>query len=262
MRIGQLAAAVGVSTRTVRYYHQVGLLPEPERTTSGYRVYSLRDLVLLSHARRLVELGLELEEVRHVLAGDEGRELVDILESMDAELAVHQERLVAQRRRFAALRQRVRDGHLDLDDLPDPELVEFFSRVEAAGATGPMARLDRDLLGFVPGDDARRWVEPMLPLMADEDYTRRLVAVYDDFDRLADVAPDDPSVTELADRVVALLPEESRGELAAHDLRSMGGPVVVDAVFDELAPGQAAAARLIMRRVRGSDTHSPQEETP
>ncbi|MDQ4114265.1 MAG: MerR family DNA-binding transcriptional regulator, partial [Actinomycetota bacterium] len=32
MRIGELAAAAGVSTRTVRYYHQVGLLPEPERS--------------------------------------------------------------------------------------------------------------------------------------------------------------------------------------------------------------------------------------
>lgn len=84
MRIGELAAAVGVSTRTVRYYHQVGLLPEPGRTTSGYRVYSLRDLVRLSHARRLVELGLGLEEVRDVLAGDEGRALADIITSMDA----------------------------------------------------------------------------------------------------------------------------------------------------------------------------------
>ena len=35
MRIGELAALVGVSTRTVRHYHHEGLLPEPERLANG-----------------------------------------------------------------------------------------------------------------------------------------------------------------------------------------------------------------------------------
>lgn len=261
MRIGELAAAVGVSTRTVRYYHQVGLLPEPGRTSSGYRVYSLRDLVRLSHARRLVELGLGLEDVRDVLAGDEGRALADIIASMDAELAIQQERVVEQRRRLAALRDRVRDGRLDVDDLPAPELVEFFSRIEAAGATGPMARLDRDMLGLFPGDEASRWVAPMVPLLADEGYTQRLVAMYDDFDRLADVGADDPAVEHFVDRFLDLLPDESRRELAGHDLAGMAGRPVLDAVFDELAPAQAAAARLMLQRCRDTDIHS-QEESP
>lgn len=42
MRIGELAAAVGVTTRTVRHYHHLGLLPEPERLSNGYRNYTLR----------------------------------------------------------------------------------------------------------------------------------------------------------------------------------------------------------------------------
>ena len=37
LTIGQLAAYVGVTVRAVRHYHQVGLLPEPERDASGYR---------------------------------------------------------------------------------------------------------------------------------------------------------------------------------------------------------------------------------
>lgn len=261
MRIGELATAAGVSTRTVRYYHQVGLLPEPERTVSGYRTYTLRDLVRLSHARRLVELGLGLSEVREVLAGDEGRGLLDIVASMEAELAVQQERLTNQRRRLAELRERVRDGHLDVDDLPEPDLVEFFTRVEAAGATGPMARLDRDVLAFLPGTDASRWITPMLPLMGDEDYTNRLVQMYDDFDRLADVAPDDPAVGALVDQILALLPEESLAELAQHDLAGIGGDAVVDAVLEELSPGQAAAARLLMERTRGPRS-TPREAQP
>lgn len=260
MRIGELAAAVGVSTRTVRYYHQVGVLPEPARTASGYRVYGMRDLVLLSHARRLVELGLGLDEVRDVLAGSQSRDLGEIVASMDAALALQAERLAAQRRRLAELQDRVRDGRLDLDDLPEPELVDFFAHVEAAGATGPMARLDRDVLAFVPGTDARRWIAPMLPLLADEDYTRRLVRMYDDFDRLAEVEPDDPAITALVDQILELLPEESLRELAAHDLAGVGGDVVVDAVLEELTPGQAAAARLLIERTRAP--HPAQEDKP
>lgn len=68
MRIGELATLVGVSTRTVRHYHHVGVLPEPARASNGYREYGLADAVLLVRARRLTELGLSLDEVADVLA--------------------------------------------------------------------------------------------------------------------------------------------------------------------------------------------------
>lgn len=267
MRIGELATAAGVTTRTVRHYHQIGLLPEPPRTAGGYRDYSVRDLVRLSHARRLVELGLALDEVRLVLADEEGRSLAEIVEAMDSELAAQELRLVAQRRRLADLRARIHGGRLDVDDLPEPELVQFFSHVEAAGATGPMARLDRDMLAVFPGGVARDWVAPMLPLLGDEDYTRGLVEMYDGFDRLADAPADDPDVSALVDRIMALLPDESRRELAAHDLESFGGDGVVDAVLAELSPGQVAAVHQLMERVRSDaaatrpDKSSQAEET-
>jgi len=56
MRIGELAGLAGVSTRTVRHYHRIGLLPEPRRRENGYRSYELRDLVLLLRARRLIDV--------------------------------------------------------------------------------------------------------------------------------------------------------------------------------------------------------------
>ncbi|MFI6004013.1 MerR family transcriptional regulator [Streptomyces sp. NPDC051366] len=84
MRIGEIAALVGVTTRAIRHYHHVGLLPEPERRSNGYRAYSVRDAVLLARVRRLTELGLSLDEVRDVLADDAGRELADVLEEQTA----------------------------------------------------------------------------------------------------------------------------------------------------------------------------------
>ena len=87
MRIGELAGLVGISTRAIRHYHHVGLLPEPARKASGYREYSLRDAVELARLRRLTELGRSLDEVGDTLARDAGRDLVEILRELDADLA-------------------------------------------------------------------------------------------------------------------------------------------------------------------------------
>lgn len=68
MRIGELAAVAGLSTRAIRHYHRRGVLPEPARRPNGYREYGLRDAILLARVRRLTELGLGLDEVRDALA--------------------------------------------------------------------------------------------------------------------------------------------------------------------------------------------------
>ncbi|MEV6609966.1 MerR family transcriptional regulator [Kutzneria sp. NPDC051319] len=85
MRIGELAGLAGVTTRTVRHYHRIGLLPEPSRRENGYRRYELRDLVLLLRTRRLVELGLSLEEAADALSSDNGGDLVEIVQELDAD---------------------------------------------------------------------------------------------------------------------------------------------------------------------------------
>ncbi|CAL9422176.1 hypothetical protein SUDANB60_01854 [Streptomyces sp. enrichment culture] len=98
MRIGELAAAVGVTTRAVRHYHHLGLLPEPERLGNGYRDYTLRHAVVLARIRRLTELGLGLAEVRDVLADDAGKDLAEVLAELDEDLA-RQEEAIRERRR-------------------------------------------------------------------------------------------------------------------------------------------------------------------
>ena len=103
MRIGELAALVGVSTRTVRHYHHVGLLPDPQRRVNGYRDYGVRDAVVLARVRRLAELGLSLEEIRDVLADDRESDLREVLLELDADLARQQAAIGARRDRLATL---------------------------------------------------------------------------------------------------------------------------------------------------------------
>ena len=67
LHIGEVAALVGVSPKTVRYYHEVGLLAEPDRTEAGYRLYTAQDLLRLQRIRRLRALGLSLERIKEIL---------------------------------------------------------------------------------------------------------------------------------------------------------------------------------------------------
>ncbi len=64
---GALAKKAGVNVETIRYYENIGLMPEPSRTANGYRVYDETDLKRLSFIRRCRELGFSLDEVRGLL---------------------------------------------------------------------------------------------------------------------------------------------------------------------------------------------------
>ena len=66
MRIGELSERAGVSTRTLRHYEELGLLPA-RRRANGYREYDEVDLRLLAEIRDLVERGFALEETRPFL---------------------------------------------------------------------------------------------------------------------------------------------------------------------------------------------------
>lgn len=63
MRIGELAARAGTTTRTLRYYEARGLLPA-RRAVNGYRTYDESDLKLLRQIRTLQDFGFDLEETR------------------------------------------------------------------------------------------------------------------------------------------------------------------------------------------------------
>lgn len=67
LRIGEVARLLGVTTKTVRHYHKLGLLREPTRTAAGYRLYDAGALLHLHQIRRLQALGLSLQQIHTVL---------------------------------------------------------------------------------------------------------------------------------------------------------------------------------------------------
>ncbi len=62
-----LARATGCNLETIRYYETIGVMPDPPRTSAGFRVYDASHVARLRFVMRMRELGFNLEEVRGFL---------------------------------------------------------------------------------------------------------------------------------------------------------------------------------------------------
>ncbi|MFI1451670.1 MerR family transcriptional regulator [Streptomyces virginiae] len=235
MRIGEIAAVVGVTTRAIRHYHHVGLLPEPERRPNGYRAYSLRDAVLLARVRRLTELGLGLDEVRDVLADDAGRELAEVLTELDADLARQEAEIQERRRRLAVL---LAAGPGEAEPL-SPGLAALLAK--APQTDSPAAAKDREHLSLLDatGAGGQEIYAAMGPLATDP----AVLALYVRLDELADAPVDDPRIPPLAAELVAAVPDEVFAAIPTDGVVVTG---FKEALLAEYAPAQAEVVRLVM----------------
>lgn len=257
MRIGELAATVGLSTRAVRHYHHRGLLPEPPRRPNGYRDYGLRDVVVLARIARLTELGLSLDEVRDALADDRGHDLHELLVELDGELARQEERIRDRRTRLASLIERAERGESHPDDTVSADLADVLAKLD--GTTGgrpasPLAATERELLALLdttadPPDRER--VLEMLRARADDHTTvLRGYEIHRRLDELADAPIDDPRVAPLAAEFADSVPPDVLATLAPADL-DVDHPFSV-AMLGALAPAQAEVIRRALRLISRS----------
>lgn len=247
MRIGELADTIGVTARTIRHYHRVGLLPEPPRRANGYRIYGMRDALLLARARRLVELGLSLDEAADVLADDEGRELGEILVEIDADLARQEAEIRTRRERVAAL---LRRGDPDVDDTVSAPTAELLGRIGTALPDSATARHDREFLALIDREDVAEGMAALCQAAFDDPEQRvRINALYRRFDELAGAANDDPRIPALARDLVAALPPQLIAQVrpdSAIEAHPMGA-----AILRDLPPAQAGVVRAAERIVKG-----------
>ncbi|MFF5184791.1 MerR family transcriptional regulator [Streptomyces sp. NPDC000345] len=244
MRIGELAEAVGVTTRTVRHYHHLGLLPEPERRANGYRDYTLRHAVTLARIRRLTELGLGLAEARDVLADDAGKDLVEVLTELDEDLA-RQETAIRERR--ARLRALLEAEELPAEGPVSPELAALFARAAAGLSDSPMAARDREVLALIETAAAPEVRERLLAAVGEVVGSPEAMARADEayalLDALADARPDDPRVERAARRLAECTPRELLPQAVAVDQDNS----FLRALYADFAPAQAEAVRRALR---------------
>lgn len=111
MRIGELAAATGTDTATLRYYEEVGLLPAAVREANGYRRYTEQAVQRVAFIRHCRELDLGLAEIEQLLALTEYPEancddLNRLLDTHLAQVRAKQDALARLESQLLALRGR------------------------------------------------------------------------------------------------------------------------------------------------------------
>lgn len=182
MRSGELAGLAGVTVRTIRHYHQIGILEEPPRSLNGYREYDVGHLVRVLRIKRLADLGFALQ---HLPLDDEADHDAR-LEALDAELAAQIDRLTGQRAVVAALRA----GGAS-PDLP-PELAVHVALASAVGVPPRMAKLEREqllLLAHLGGDEASRLLEDLYARFAEPAVMAAFGTIYERFDLIDEATP-------------------------------------------------------------------------
>jgi DNA-binding transcriptional MerR regulator len=111
MRIGELAHRVGVNPKTIRFYEDRGLLPDPARLPSGYRDYGPEDETRLAFIKAAQRLGLSLNEIGEILSFKERGErpcgyVLSVLEAQLADMDRRIGELVRLRAELVALKDR------------------------------------------------------------------------------------------------------------------------------------------------------------
>ena len=133
MLIGDLATQAGLSAKAIRFYEQAGLLPQPPRTSGGYRDYPLGAVDRLAFIRHAQAAGFTLADIRSVLtirdSGQAPCQHVSVL--IDEQLAQVERRIAELTRARDALKDLQRRAAVtDPADCAEPEICIILATAE------------------------------------------------------------------------------------------------------------------------------------
>jgi DNA-binding transcriptional MerR regulator len=208
LTISQLASYAGVTVRAVRHYHAKGLLPEPERDHSGYRRYDAHAVVELIKIRTLAGAGVPLARVRELLAAGDA-EFIAAVADIDR-------RLRAEIRERQSHRERI--GQLAAGDslaLPQ-EAVAYLDRLRDLGLPELMIQGERDAWILVAAQLPQH-MPLYMKLKQEQLDDPATVELYRDLAAAIYWQADDPRLTAVADRLVALLEAADAQGWDSHD---------------------------------------------
>lgn len=207
MRSNEVAKLAGVSVRTLRHYHSLGLLPEPPRSDNGYRDYTAADVARVLRIKRLASLGFPLARIGSVLEEMDAPKAdpntgstttgtapspMSALEELDCELALEIERLQEQRRTIAELRAENLDP-----DLPVrfARILRMLPGVDTLTDASPADRTALIVAGHLYDDDELGELERVIECIAGENLVQALEQLDE---RLGALAPDAPELERAA----------------------------------------------------------------
>ncbi|MCX5779851.1 MAG: MerR family transcriptional regulator [Firmicutes bacterium] len=123
--VKKLAQLAGISSRTLHYYHEFGILPPARINSSGYRIYGPAEVNRLQHIMFFKELGVKLENIQDIMTnpefdpmqtlrkhrqmlGDKREQLDVLIANVDKTIAVNERGLMMKdREKFAGFKQKL-----------------------------------------------------------------------------------------------------------------------------------------------------------
>ena len=274
LQIGEVARLVGVSTKTIRYYHEIGLLDEPERTTSSYRLYTARHLLRLQRIRRLRALGLSLERIRAILsstdeesAGTLRAALQALVEEVSAQIVELEERRGLLQALLAGenLEPAAESSYLFYPPALKTQLTSLFAE-QSSEALAWGERVDALLGSFHWPTEYRQTFQSAVQHLADQsEQYRHLFALEERIAGLAHVSADAPEVAQLAEEY-ASSPELPR---LFEQLTQVGGweqgphaTMLVELLSAAVSPAQRRFLELLAQKAAGKSSISHANITP
>lgn len=188
MRSSDIARIAGVTTRALRHYHKIGLLPEPQRSSNGYREYTEQDLACVLHIKRLASLGFSLAQIQSLLEDSAFDNELDELETLDKELELRIEELQQQRATIAQLR---RERLVPSLPLRFAQAVKELYGTTYDAALAKTTEQDRDALLLVSSlfdDEALDYLEEFSKVAEEINLVETLQHIEEQFEALPDDA--------------------------------------------------------------------------
>lgn len=230
----QLADLTGVTLRSLRHWHDIGLLPEPERLSNGYKQYAVQHLVHALRIARLASLGFSLDQVGRMLESEE-----------DAQASLHTLRTELSKKidQLSRIRSNV-DAMIDHCTSPDlsPETLLVLDTLGGDPGSNEIAIV---LSHILPRNALPTFVETMQDIPADLAYVNTEIA------NLPADAPEE-QITSLARHGAALIAgflTEREGSLSDIDTRAgrqVGVEEMIALITEHLNHSQREAVAMLV----------------
>lgn len=239
LTISQLAKHAGVTVRAVRHYHQIGLLPEPERDQSGYRTYGSAAVVRLVRIRTLTDAGVPLARVQELLdAGQE--EFAGGVQEIDKNLRAEIRRLQNTRKRLGRL---AAGEHLALPQ----SVVGYLDRLRGLGLEERYIEMERDAW-IMTAAKVPHLIDAVIAKKHEDLDDPDVVKLYSFVNEALDWPIDDPRVFEIADIVERLMIRAVEAGEAGMDGFDDQFVDLMDSAMVESAPGNERLLAILEER--------------
>jgi DNA-binding transcriptional MerR regulator len=211
LQIGEVAKLIGVSSKTIRYYHEIGLLAEPKRSEGGYRLYTAQDLLRLQRIRRLRSLGLPLDRIKEILGESDVEQeimlrnaLQSLVQELTAQIIELEERREMLKKLLAedALNQPQLPGEVPsalLLDIVRDQLGAYLTNISEESWKWS-EKIDALLGTFHWPERYRETIKDVVQHIAEQpEHYKQLFALEERFAALAHEPEDSPEVERLAE---------------------------------------------------------------